>query len=73
MYLGLHENHQLFFSKFNDSSISRKIFEKRECECHQNWSGRSGVIPRERTDRQTDRRTDKTKVTVASRKFSERA
>jgi len=54
MYIGLHVKHPLFLSDFNES-ISRYIFKKySNIKFHEHSSSGCRVVPRGRTDRQTD-------------------
>jgi len=62
MHIGRHVKYPLFLSDFMDTLIFLGRFSK-------NPSSGSRVVPCERTDRQTDRQTDMTKLTVAFQNF----
>ena len=63
---GLHVKGPLFLSDFNDTRISRQMFEKSpNIKFNENPSCGSRVVP----FRRTDRRTDKTKLIATFRNF----
>jgi hypothetical protein len=58
--IGLYAKNPLFSSDFNDLEFSRQVFEKySNTKFHKNPSRRTPVVPCGRTDRQTDRPTDR--------------
>jgi hypothetical protein len=71
MYIGLHVKYLLFLSDFNKLEFSGQGFEKFSIiKFHENPSSGSRVVACGRTDRQTDRQTDMTKVIVSFRNFA---
>jgi hypothetical protein len=69
MYIGLNVKCPLFSSDFNGTWTSRQDFKKSSnIKFHENLSSGSRVVPC--GDRQTDVKTDMTKLTVAFRTFA---
>ena len=67
IYIGLHVKYPLFLSEFMKLEFSRQIFEKySNTKFRQKSSSGNQVVPRRRTDRQTD----KTKLLVAFLNFA---
>jgi len=63
MYIGLHVKCPLFLSDINTIRFSQQIFEKySSIICHENPVSGSLVVPYGRTDGQTDRQTEITKL-----------
>jgi hypothetical protein len=70
MYIGLYVKYPLFSLDFNETCIFSTDLRKTLKYQIENPSSGSRVVPCGRTDRQTDRKTDMTKLIVALRNFA---